>query len=536
MAVPILPDSAPFSPSQRAWLNGFFAGLLGLSGDENVAVAGNDGASAQALAAPAEEEFPWHDAALPMDERLKLAEGKPLKRRLMAAMAQLDCGACGYVCQTYSEAIARGEERDFSRCSPGGKETMVQLKSLMATAGSAQAANGTATNGASHGGNGRGHVNGHAPGTSRNKPLAARLVESRPLNDPASEKDTRLVIIDLVNSGLAYTPGDSLGVLPHNSSELVSEILSALGANGAQIVESTRHGSHALQTLLSRKCALTKVAAELLELLVRSARASHEAERLRSLCADDADDPLLKGDLLDLLTEFPSARPVLAELVDSLPELQPRLYSIASSLRAHPNQVHLTVGVVRYEHHGRQRHGVASNFLGPWASAGQEIEVFVHGSKFRLPADPARAVIMVGPGTGIAPFRAFLQDRAATGATGPNWLFFGNPRRNGDFLYQDELKEFSRRGILTRLDTAFSRDQAEKHYVQHRMLEQAAELWKWLEGGAHFYVCGDARRMARDVDQALVQIAEKQGRMTPEQAKAWVGQLTKGGRYQRDVY
>lgn len=550
MNVPVLPENAPFTATQRAWLNGFLAGWLGTGVNGHNAPAelnghATNGATLTLPALEAEEDFPWHDSALPLDERLKLAEDKPIERRLMAAMAQLDCGACGYVCKTYSEAIANGEETDLSRCSPGGKETMVQLKTLWAGHKNEHLATNGKTNGAVPHVNGNGQKNGAAltngatislAGTHRNMPLAATLLETRPLNGLNSTKDTRQVVLDLQNSGLKYTAGDSLGVLPLNHPDLVNDILAVLELDGRQVVQSTRHGSHDLRWLLSRKCTLTKPSSELFELLARTATEANEVERLQSLCSDEADDPLTRCDLLDLLTTFPTARPDIVDLVDALTPLQPRLYSIASSLKAHPNQVHLTVGVVSYEHHGRIRRGVASHFLGQWAKVGQEVEVFVHPSKFRLPAEQATSVIMVGPGTGIAPFRAFLQERAVTGATGPNWLFFGNPCQADDFLYRDELEGYQRRGVLNRLDTAFSRDQAEKLYVQHRMLEQAAELWKWLSDGAHFYVCGDAQRMARDVDHALHQIVAEQGGMTAEQAKAWVAQLSKSGRYQRDVY
>jgi sulfite reductase (NADPH) flavoprotein alpha-component len=242
------------------------------------------------------------------------------------------------------------------------------------------------------------------------------------------------------------------------------------------------------------------------------------------------------ADLLDLLEAFPTARPPLSELISSLDPLQPRLYSIASSAKAVTSEVHLTVEPVRYERRGRQRTGVASTYLCDRLAGGAEVEMFVRPSEaFRLaPAD--RPIIMIGPGTGIAPFRAFLQERRAIGARGRNWLFFGNPHRETDFLYGDELLEWRRDGLLTRLDTAFSRDQGEKIYVQHRMLENAAELWAWLQDGAHLYVCGDAERMARDVDRGLAYIVAKQGRMEPAGAKSYLARLASEGRYQRDVY
>jgi sulfite reductase (NADPH) flavoprotein alpha-component len=217
--------------------------------------------------------------------------------------------------------------------------------------------------------------------------------------------------------------------------------------------------------------------------------------------------------------------------------MQPRLYSIASSMRRHPGEVHLTVGVVRYDLGGRGYVGLGSGHFAEHLKPGRMVPAFVQKSHgFRLPSDPSAPIVMVGPGTGIAPFRAFLQERAATGASGRNWLFFGDQHEKSDFLYRAELEAWRDAGVLTRLSTAFSRDQPRKVYVQHRMAEEAAELWRWLAAGAHFYVCGDARRMAADVDNALAGIATAEGRMTAEGAREWVRALAKSGRYQRDVY
>jgi sulfite reductase (NADPH) flavoprotein alpha-component len=240
---------------------------------------------------------------------------------------------------------------------------------------------------------------------------------------------------------------------------------------------------------------------------------------------------------VDLLPALQARRPDPAQVVAALGPLRPRLYSIASSLRAHPDEVHLTVGIVRYQARGRLRHGVASTYLGERLTEGRRVQVFVQRSPgFRLPASPDTPIVMIGPGTGIAPFRAFLQERRATGARGRAWLFFGDQRRDCDFLYQDELEGHLRDGSLTRLDTAFSRDQEAKVYVQHRLLEQARTLWSWIEDGAHLYVCGDARRMARDVDEALRRIIEQEGGLAPGEGKGRLGALAAAGRYHRDVY
>jgi sulfite reductase (NADPH) flavoprotein alpha-component len=274
-----------------------------------------------------------------------------------------------------------------------------------------------------------------------------------------------------------------------------------------------------------------------------AARAADPAEKakLEGLLAPEAKD-LLAGflherEFIDLLVEFPSARLQPQELVDHMRRLMPRLYSIASSPRAHPQDIHLTVAVARYRTNGRDRVGVCSTFLADRVTVGETpTPVFVSHSHFGPPEDGARDAIMVGPGTGIAPFRAFLQDRAASGATGRNWLFFGDQKRATDFLYEEDWERWKREGILTRIDTAFSRDQLLKVYVQDRMREGAAELWAWIKGGAYFYVCGDAKRMAKDVDVALHDVIAGQGNMTPAEAADYVKAMKKEKRYQRDVY
>ncbi|VTU00289.1 sulfite reductase : Sulfite reductase (NADPH) flavoprotein alpha-component OS=Rhodopirellula sp. SWK7 GN=RRSWK_01818 PE=4 SV=1: FeS: FAD_binding_1: NAD_binding_1 [Gemmataceae bacterium] len=545
MAIPVLPESAPFSGPQRAWLNGFFAGLLGIDGSANGA-APNGHAPAASAAAPAEEDFPWHDPALKMDERLKLADGKPFERVLMAAMAQLDCGACGYVCKSYSEAIARGEDTDLSKCSPGGKETSKKLKELLATrkalpvveANGHHGLNGTNGVAAKPSANGTNGTGAHAPGGyDRKNPFLAPLLECQKLTSGASQKDVRFVSFSLRGSGLTYEVGDALGLMPENDPELVEAVLKAMGARGDELVP-TPTGPHVhAYDALAKHYVITKVSERLAALLADSATDPSESGTLKTLVQDDVEGVPAAWDVLDLLEQFPSARAPVADMVAALSPLQPRLYSISSSLKAHPDEVHLTVGVVRYTQGSRVRKGVASNFVTETLRTRQKAGVFVHHSPgFRVPTSGDVPVIMVGPGTGIAPFRAFLQERAATGATGKNWLFFGDQRRDTDFLYRYELEGYQNSGVLTRLDTAFSRDQAEKVYVQNRMLENAAELWDWLQNGAHFYVCGDARRMALDVDHALHAIVAQQGGLSPDDAKEYVRKLSKEKRYQRDVY
>ncbi|MBM3826990.1 MAG: sulfite reductase subunit alpha, partial [Verrucomicrobia bacterium] len=291
---------------------------------------------------------------------------------------------------------------------------------------------------------------------------------------------------------------------------------------------------------LSRRLALNGPTYKFVQLLHDRAGEADRARLAERIAESDSDKKkawLEQREFIDLLEEFPTARPTAQELVESQRRLMPRLYSIASSPALHPQEIHLTVAVVRYETNGRRRVGVCSTYLADRARLGEaDLPVFVAESHFGLPADDSVPIIMVGPGTGVAPFRSFVQDRAARGVRSPAWLFFGHQRKDHDFLYADEWAGHLKSGALTRLDTAFSRDQEAKVYVQDRMRENAAELWKWLSGGAAFYVCGDAKRMAKDVDAALHAIVAEQGAMTPEAAVEWVRQLKKDGRYQRDIY
>ena len=374
---------------------------------------------------------------------------------------------------------------------------------------------------------------------TREDPFPARVLHVEALSGPDSEKDVRAVGLDLSGSGLRYEAGDALGLYPENCHELVEEILESLGATGEEPVVTPESRIVPMRVALARAYDVTRPSESLLTLLAESAGDEEEAKKLAELAEEDAEDWLKGRDVLDVLRTFRSFHAAPDEIVAALSPLQPRLYSIASSQKAFPNEVHLTVGVVRYQAAERERKGVASTFLADFTAMrpGQKVSIFVHPSPgFRLPENPETPVVMVGPGTGIAPFRAFLQDRRASAARGKNWLFFGDQRRHCDFLYRHELDEHQSDGSLVRLDTAFSRDQAEKVYVQTRMLEHAQELWNWLQEDAHFYVCGDAKRMARDVDAALHQIVAQQGQMSEGDAKAYVQSLVKSRRYQRDVY
>ncbi|HEX4083694.1 MAG TPA: sulfite reductase subunit alpha [Chthoniobacteraceae bacterium] len=375
---------------------------------------------------------------------------------------------------------------------------------------------------------------------SRKNPFPAPLLVNRKLTLEGSQKDTRHFELGLAGSGLVYECGDSIGVFAKNDPALVDEILHALHATGEETVPGNDGIPKPLRTALLQDYQITQPSRQFVQAI--SERGGEAASLLREL-----HDPLRKGDLeeylwgmeyVDFLTGYPSVHLTPEEFVKLLRKLQPRLYSIASSQKAHKEAVHLTVAVVHYESHGRNRNGVCSTFLAERVGDCDRVPVFVHTAKgFRMPEDGNTPIIMVGPGTGVAPFRAYLQDRKATGAKGKNWLLFGEQRRNSDFLYEEEFTAFQNEGLLTRLDTAFSRDQAHKVYVQNRMLENAGEIWKWIDQeGAHFFVCGDASRMAKDVDAALLKIVETEGKKTPEEAALYVEELKKTKRYKRDVY
>ncbi len=369
---------------------------------------------------------------------------------------------------------------------------------------------------------------------SKSNPFPARMLTNRRLNADGSQKETRHFEISLESSGLNYEVGDALGVWPANCPELVGDILKALGCDGREAVKISG-GEIPLRQALLEKLDLGRPAAELLQFFAGSNAA------LRDLLAPERRDDLKKWlwgrGVIDLLLENPAVKLPAAEFAALLKPLAPRLYSIASSPKAHAGQVHLTVSIVRYESLGRARKGLASTFLADRAGGEIPVPVFIQASHgFRLPVDGSLPIIMVGPGTGVAPFRAFLHERRAAAAPGKSWLFFGEQRAAADFYYRDELEKMFSDGHLTKFCTAFSRDQAEKIYVQHRMLEHAVELWSWLQDGAHFYVCGDASRMAKDVDEALHKIIETAGGKSADDAKAYVAKLKSEKRYQRDVY
>ena len=373
---------------------------------------------------------------------------------------------------------------------------------------------------------------------SRKNPFPAMLRTNRKLTGTNSAKDTRHYEVSIANSGLIYEVGDSLGVFPHNDPALVSEILTRLAFSGEEIVPDPSGAMISIYDALSRHYIITEPSKQLLTAIAeKDTSAAHLATFIAPEAKEHLEKYLYGREVIDPLLEHPTVHFTPEEFVKLLRKLQPRLYSIASSPRVHPEEIHLTVATVQYESLGRKRSGVCSTFLAERVTEEIPVSVFIHSAKhFRLPEDHSRSIIMVGPGTGIAPFRAFLYDRKATGATGKHWLFFGDQHSETDFLYREELETFHKEGTLHRLETAFSRDQAEKVYVQHRMLEQAKELYNWLEEGAYFYVCGDASRMAKDVEAALHHVVATEGGHTAEAAAAYIDAMKKEKRYRKDVY
>ncbi len=580
-SVPLLPDTAPFSPEQRAWLNGFFAGLFSRSGTSGAPAAaapalqpltilfGSQTGTSESLAkraakeagkrgfAPTVVDMAQTDIAKLSSEKNVLVitstygDGEPpdnakslweaLAKDDAPSLASLNFSVCSLGDTNYAQFCRCGQDFDTRLEKRGAKRISDRvdcdleyeekftkwLDASLKALGSSPAVASPAAAPA------QAASDGHGDSLySKKNPYASLLLTSRNLNAAGSAKSVHHIEFDLAGSGLAYEAGDALGVIPHNCPEHVADILTALGFDGEEAVPAADGTSISLRQALTTIYDLGKPSPDFLAAIAKKSPVAASASE------PSATPPPAPHHVIDVLHAHPDARFAAAEFVALLKKIQPRLYSISSSPKAATGQVHLTVGAVRYDLAGRARKGVCSTFLADRAKPGEtRIGVFVHSNKaFRPPANPDAPMIMVGPGTGIAPFRAFLQERAASGAKGKNWLFFGDQKASTDFLYQDELTALQKSGVLTRLDTAFSRDQQEKIYVQTRMIAAAYELFAWLEAGGHFYVCGDASRMAKDVDAALHKVIELAGKKTSEEAAAYVQNLKSTKRYARDVY
>jgi sulfite reductase (NADPH) flavoprotein alpha-component len=545
--VPIIPENAPFNADQRAWLNGFLAGVLGRSTPSAVSTesstkinlliafgsqSGNaesyskklaKSATAKGFAARAvslENIKPsdlakdknvlivtstWGegdppDNAVNFWNELESAEAPSMNGVNYSVLALGDFNYADTFCLAGKKIDARIEELGGNRITPRidcdveyeelAKKWSDEALAILQASGSTDSTPATNSNPSST------EESSAESGYSKKNPFPAPLIANIALNSQASSKDTRHIAFSLKDSGLSYEVGDALGVYVKNCPEVAEQVISAYGF------------SPDLEVSLPDNKGKTTLRQALIE-----------HYEIRALLGKPAESINIES------------------FIENLRKLQPRLYSIASSPKAHPEEVHLCVGAVRYEQDGIKHKGVASTYLADRLSISDTAGVFFHEAKhFRLPTDLTKPVIMIGPGTGIAPFRAFLEEREATQSSGKNWLFFGDQKRSHDFLYHEQITGWIKTGLLTRLDTAFSRDQAEKVYVQNRMLSAGDELWQWLEEGAHFYVCGDAKRMAKDVDAALHQIIQTAGNKSEQEAVDYVNAMKKNKRYQRDVY
>lgn len=370
---------------------------------------------------------------------------------------------------------------------------------------------------------------------SRTNPFKAEVLENLNLNGRGSNKETRHLELSLEGSGLTFEPGDSLGVYPENDPELVDSLISELGFNPDEVVKVNKQGDvRSLREALISNFEITTLTKPLLEQVAKLTG----NEELHALISDSAKvkEYVYGRDLLDLIKDFGPLGVSVGDFVALLRKLPARLYSIASSLEANPDEVHLTIGAVRYDSHGRERKGVCSILCAERLQPGDTLPVYIqHNQNFKLPSNPETPIIMVGPGTGVAPFRSFMQEREEVGAEGKSWMFFGDQHFVTDFLYQTEWQQWLKDGVLTKMDVAFSRDTAEKVYVQHRMKEHSKELFEWLEEGAVVYICGDEKHMAHDVHNTLIDIIEQEG-TSREQAEQYLADMQQQKRYQRDVY
>jgi sulfite reductase (NADPH) flavoprotein alpha-component len=594
--IPFIPDNAPFSPEQRAWLNGLLASLFSAAPAPAATPAGkriavlyaSQSGTAEGLARKLAKELKSHgyspalstlvgytpaalaaeshalilastygdgdapDGVQPFYEQLCLEHFPRMEKLRYSVFALGDKHYqhfCKFGADLDAKLIALGAnpicrrvdsdvdvEQPFAEWKSavlaqlGRNDSPLQSAAALAPPASASEPGQNSANAVPH-------KQTAKPQFSRENPLLARLLDKRPLTRLASTKVTLHLAFSTEGSSLVYEAGDAFGVIPNNDPNLVAEILQRLGFNGNEQVPRPNGGFTTLHDALLHNVQITRLSRKIVQ---EYARRGNCAPLLKLLAPDQQlalEQYVSARGLIDLIVEFPGVIDDPADLLAMLPRLTPRLYSISSSPAAHSGQIHATVAVVRYVANDRERGGVCSTLLADRTSLSDRLPIYIQpNKKFRLPANPDAPIIMIGPGTGIAPFRGFLHERRALGHTGRNWLFFGERTSSSDFLYREELETMLSDGHLTRLDTAFSRDQADKIYVQDRILQQSRLFWQWLQDGASIYVCGDASRMAKDVNAAIRKVAEQEGGMSEERADEYLSQMKEQHRYHRDVY
>jgi sulfite reductase (NADPH) flavoprotein alpha-component len=591
--VPFIPDNAPFSPEQRAWLNGFLAGIFSsvpapaAESRPSLRIAvlyASQSGTAEGLARKLAKELKtlgytpsvstlvgYTPAALaaesyalilastygdgdapdgvqPFYEQLCL-EHFPRMEKLSYAVFALGDRHYEHFCKfgidldtklaaLGANPLCRRVESDVDISEPFAAwktDALARLNDL--ALGRTRKAPPVSSVPASSDAETSRPTPAAEKAISRDNPLLAPLIERRPLTHSHSSRVTLHLSLAIEGSGLRYESGDSCGVVPKNDQILVAEILQHLRFNGNEKVTVGKDVSTTLHDALTNHLVITRLSRKIVQEYATRGKCAPLLELLTPEHQSNLEKYVYDRGLIDLIAEYPGVIEDPAELVTILPKLTPRLYSISSSPLVHSGQVQLTVAVVRYQSHNRERGGVCSTFFADRVSVADNLPIYIQpNKKFKLPANPDAPMVMIGPGTGIAPFRAFLHERRALGHRGKNWLFFGSRSSNSDFLYREELEGMHTDGHLTRLETAFSRDHGDKVYVQDRMLQNAPQLWNWMQEGASIYVCGDASRMAKDVHGALSTIVEKEGAMSPDSAQEYISSLRDQHRYHRDVY
>lgn len=586
---PFIPETAPFTPDQRAWLNGFLAGIFAESATEGQPIAASlkvvvlyasQSGTGEGLARKVMKEFKakghavtlssldsFTPASLAKEEYAIIVastygEGEPpesvrpfFDQLCLETAPQLDKLSYTVLAlgdKTYEQFCKFGidlDERlhalgasrisnrvdcdvDLDEAFAAWKTSVFSRLDELATGNAPRSFGTTATITTM--------PNASAPAAqthTRDNPYLSPLLEKRALTKDVSSKLTLHLAFSIADSKVQYQAGDACGVIPQNNPQLVTQILDALKFSGDEEVEVAKIGKVSLYAALVEALQITKLSRKIVQTYANMGDCQALLDLLVPEQQAHFDQYIYDRGVIDLFLEYPGVITDPADLVTMLPRLTPRLYSISSSPVAHAGEVHTTVAVVRYRSHNMERGGVCSTMFADRALVGDALPIYIQpNKKFRLPQDQNAPIIMIGPGTGIAPFRAFLHERRALGSKGRNWLFFGERSAKTDFLYKSEIEEMLGGKHLTLLDTAFSRDQSRKIYVQDRMLEQASAFWHWLQDGASVYVCGDASRMAKDVDAALHTIVERQGHLDPEAARDYVLRLKEENRYHRDVY